>query len=302
MRVRLVFVFFLTATLSLFAQQPEGTFRTDTDSIVFSGNNIYFSVRGFAGLNVVQVGEGTFEIVDNFIIVETSDFSGTRTQAETLSSENGEKISVQIVDNQGFFVQGVFIESRDARGRSIERRLTNNHGIVHLARKTSDFSGTRTQAETLSSENGEQISVQIVDNQGFFVQGVFIESRDARGRSIERRLTNNHGIVHLARSDNVRSICISSMGHDNISFDYASGSDFRIVIAQHEVIENTTAVFRFNRIDDNFLSLLLLTTDFQEGRNRNRALQQLNNRAQRNNRMERRFRRVVEPVEIEWRF
>ena len=237
MRVRLVFVFFLTATLSLFAQQPEGTFRTDTDSIVFSGNNIYFSVRGFAGLNVVQVGEGTFEIVDNFIIVETS-----------------------------------------------------------------DFSGTRTQAETLSSENGEQISVQIVDNQGFFVQGVFIESRDARGRSIERRLTNNHGIVHLARSDNVRSICISSMGHDNISFDYASGSDFRIVIAQHEVIENTTAVFRFNRIDDNFLSLLLLTTDFQEGRNRNRALQQLNNRAQRNNRMERRFRRVVEPVEIEWRF
>ena len=237
MRVRLVFAFFLATTLSLFAQQPEGTFRTDTDSIVFSDNNIYFSVRGFAGLNVVQVGEGTFEVVDNFIIVNAS-----------------------------------------------------------------DFSGARTTMEEQPSENNEQITVQIFDNQGFFVQGIFVESRDARGRSIERRLTNNHGIVHLARSGNVRSICISSMGHDNISFDYASGSDFRVVIVQHEVIENTTAVFRFNRIDDEQLSLLLLTTDFQEGRNRIRALQQLDNRAQRNNRMERRFRRVVEPVEIEWRF
>ena len=237
MRISLVFAFFLTTVLPIFAQQPEGTFRTDADSIVFSGNDIYFSLRGFAGLNALQVGRGTFEVVDNFIIVQTSDFSGDRTSSETVAGASDEYITVIVVDSEMFWVQGIFVESLDGRGRRIERRLTNNQGTALLP-----------------------------------------------------------------RSANIERIVISGMGFDNYSFEYTSGSDHHIRLAQHEVIENTTAVFRFNKIDDEFLSLLLLTADFQEGRNRDRALRQLDNRAQRNNRMERRFRRVEEPVEIEWRF
>ena len=235
MKITLSFVLALATTLPLFAQQLDGTFRNENDSIVFSGNNIYFSLRGFAGLHVLQVGEGTFEIENNLIVMQAAEFSGERTTMQLLYGEYPDEIFVLVTSNQNYLVQGVFVETLDARGRTIERHLTCRQG-----------------------------------------EAVF------------------------ARADNVQRIRVSMMGYDNITFDYVSGYDFHATIVPHEVVENSTVVFRFNRINDDTLSLLLLSTDFQEGRNRTRALQQLDNRAQRTNRMERRFRKVLPP--IDWRF
>lgn len=235
MKTITAFVLFSIISVSLFSQQLDGRFQADSDYIVFSGNNIQFNVSGFAGLRVAQVGEGTFEVVDNFLIVNTTPFSGIRSTVEAVDA---------------------------------------------------------------TSEG--HIIVQVVDEEIFWIPSVFVESRDRRGRTIERVLTNNQGIANLTRSDNVHSIYVSNMGYDNISIDYTPGMDFQVMMVNHTVIENTTAVFRFNLVD-NQLSLLLLTSDFNPGRNATRSLRQLDDRAQRANRMERRYRRVLEPVEIDWR-
>jgi hypothetical protein len=236
MKVILSFALFLATLSPLFAQQLDGIFKTNSDSITFSGNNISFSLSGFAGLSTVLVGEGTFEMVDHFLIVHTSDFSGEKTKIETLPGTLNDSIAVKVVSNQNFSVQGVFVETRGRSGRS----------------------------------------------------------RDSR---IEGRVTNNNGTVYLTKNANINRINISGMGIDNASFDYNPANDYRITIARNEVIENSTVVFKFNQIDDEIISVLLLTTDFNEGRNREKALENLERRAQRRNRLEKRLRKEYVPFE-----
>jgi hypothetical protein len=236
MKIILSFSLFLAALSPLFAQQLDGTFKANSDWITFSGNNISFSLSGFAGLSTVLVGEGTFEIVDHFLIVHTSDFSGEKTKVETLPGTLNDSIMIKVVDNQNFSVQGVFVEARGRSGRSRDNR-------------------------------------------------------------IEGRVTNNNGTAYLTKNTNISRINISGMGIDNASFDYNSANDYRVTIARNEVIENSTVVFGFNRIDDETISVLLLTTDFNEGRNRDRALESLERRAQRSNRLEKRLRKEYVPFE-----
>jgi hypothetical protein len=236
MKIILSFALFLATLSPLFAQKLDGTFKANSDSIVFSGNNILFSLSGFAGLSTVLVGEGTFEVVDNFLIVRTSDFSGKKTKVETLSGTLNDSIVIKVVDNQNFSVQGVFVEARGRSGRSRDNR-------------------------------------------------------------IEGRITNSNGTVYLTKNTNINRIDISGMGIDNASFDYNPANDYRITIARNEVIENSTIVFRFNQIDDETISVLLLSTDFNESRNRDRALEGLERRAQRSNRLEKRLRKEYVPFE-----
>jgi hypothetical protein len=239
MKIILLFTFVLASILPIFAQQLDGTFQRNTDSIAFSGNNISFSLSGFAGLSTVLVGEGTYEIIDNFLIVHTSDFSGEKSVVEPLPRTLSDTTVIRVVDNQNFSIQGAFVEARGRSGRRADSR-------------------------------------------------------------IDRQLTNSFGTVYLTRDPNISRIYISRMGFDNIAFDYNPENDYRIILAQNEVIENTTVVFRFNHIDDETISILLLTTDFDEGRNRDRALEQLERRARRNNRVESRLRKVHVPFERSW--
>jgi hypothetical protein len=236
MKIILSFALFLATLPPLSAQQLDGTFKANSDSITFSGNNISFSLSGFAGLSTVLAGEGTYEITDNFLIVHTSDFSGEKTKIEVLSGTLNDSIVIKVVDNQNFSVQGIFVEARGRSGRS----------------------------------------------------------RDSR---IEGRVTNNNGTVYLTKNANINRIDISGMGINNTSFDYNPANDYRVTIARNEVIENSTVVFRFNQIDDETISVLLLSTDFNEGRNRDRALESLERRAQRSNRLEKRLKKEYVPFE-----
>jgi hypothetical protein len=169
--------------------------------------------------------------------------------------------------------------------------------IVH----TSNFSGKRTTVETLPGTLNDSIAIIVVDTDDYVVQGIFVEARGGSGRRadnrIEGQITDYNGTVYLTKNANINRINISEMGYDNISFDYNPANNYILTIVKNEVIENTTAVFRFNQIDDEIISILLLTTDFNEGRNRSRALEQLERRVQRNNRLEKRLRKVYVPYE-----
>lgn len=242
MKTLLSITFILATILPLFAQQTDGTFRANNDYMIFSGNNIAFSVSGFAGLLNVQTGEGTFEIVDDFLIIHTSDFSGERTRVETLPGTLNDSIVVRVIDENNFAVQTVFVEAFGRTGRFFRRS----------------------------------------DNR------------------IERQITNNHGVAYITKNDDIRRIAVSGMGFDNISFEYNPANDYRVTIARHEVLENTTVVFRFNRVNDETLAILLLTTNFEEGRNRTRALERLERQSRRHNRLARHLRKEHVPFVPSW--
>ena len=242
MRLTLVVALFLAALSPLSAQQIDGTFTANNDSIIFSDDHVRFRLTGFAGLHNVQVGEGTFEIVDNFLIIRATDYSGAKTTVEAVPGTSEEAIIVSVVCEQGFAVQGIFIESIGSGRRGTGR--------------------------------------------------------------INALSTNSFGRVYLPKNEYIRQINVSGMGFDNIAFDHTPGNDHRVTIARNMVLENITIAFRFNQIDEETISILLLSTDFEEGRNRDRALERLNRRAERNNRIERRMRKVFVPFEFDlerWR-
>ena len=57
--------------LTLNAQEISGTYFEGPDSISINNNHVKFSMRGNDGLGVVFTGEGTFEVLDDFIIINT---------------------------------------------------------------------------------------------------------------------------------------------------------------------------------------------------------------------------------------
>ena len=58
-----------------FAAQPlSGTFKNGSDSLVFNGEQVIFSVSGFGGLSTTQVGVGTYEKTGNFLMIHTSEY------------------------------------------------------------------------------------------------------------------------------------------------------------------------------------------------------------------------------------
>ena len=93
----------------------------------------------------------------------------------------------------------------------------------------------------------------------------------------------------------MEKIAVSAMGYDDITVDYTSGKDYLITLAENEIIEHSTVVFSIRTVDDETISLLLLTDDFKEGKNRLADLQKLEKKTRRRNLLEKRLKKVYVP-------
>jgi len=54
----------LLLTVTLFAWQPVGTYKSGLDSLVFIDGKATFRITSFTGLSTAKVGEGTFEQIE----------------------------------------------------------------------------------------------------------------------------------------------------------------------------------------------------------------------------------------------
>ncbi len=230
-KILLLAVILLSGT-SLLAQQWEGSYKNGLDSIVFSGNQVTFRITGFAGLSVAQVGEGHYEQAGDYLIIETTDYSGSRSSFEALDGSRKDSCVVKVVGMQNYPVQSVLVESRN-----------NAHKLI------------------------------------------------------EGKVTGSDGKIYLKETKKIGFIAVSAMGYNAIEFGYIPGKDFLVRLAENEIIENRTVVFRTKTIDDETMSLLLLTDDFDEGSNREKELQKLEKKARKSNLLDKRLKKVYVPYE-----
>lgn len=214
----------------LYAQQLDGTYKNETDSIAFSNGKVTFCVSGFGGLSSAQAGEGTYELADNFLIIHTEEYSGNKTSFD--ESEGTAK---------------------------------------------------------------DTCIVQTVGPQNYAAQGVLVESRNKSGKLIDGKVTGNDGKIFLTPCDKIATISASSLGYNSISFDYTPGKNYRIKMAENDIIENKTVVFNVNHVDDETLSVLMLSDDFNNDKDREKELGKLKKKAKKNNKLDKRLKKVYIP-------
>lgn len=117
-------------SLTLNAQEINGTYFEGPDSLLFNDKHITFSVRGNDGLGIVFVGQGTYELIDDFIVINTETYSGTKTKIDTAPSEKKDTIQVQLFSEDGYSIKGVRTEFLNRKSKPLNLSISNDHGIV----------------------------------------------------------------------------------------------------------------------------------------------------------------------------
>lgn len=218
MKLNIIALSLLLLSFSVNAQQPEGTFTNGEDSIVFNNNNVKFKITGFAGLSSAQVGEGQYEIIDDFMLIHTGDYSGNKSVYEELDGSKSDTCVVNVISYSGYPLPGILVESKNKSGKT----------------------------------TGAQVS-------------------------------GNNGKILLINLDKTVGISASGMGYNPISFNYTPGKDYQVKIAENDIIENRTIVLRYNKIDDESVTFLLLSDDFDSSKNIEKGLAKIEKRARRSN-------------------
>ena len=116
--------------LTLNAQEINGTYYEGPDSISFNDNRVIFSVRGNDGLGVVFTAEGTYEIMDDFILINTETYSGAKTKIETAAAEKIDTIQLQLFNEDGYSIKGIRAEFLNKKGSPIALSISNEHGKI----------------------------------------------------------------------------------------------------------------------------------------------------------------------------
>ena len=214
------------------AQTWNGTYRSGTDSLLFSNEHLTFRISGFGGLSSAQVGEGTYETVDNYMIVHTDEYSGMKSNYKELPNSKNDTCVVKIV-------------------------AANNYAV----------------------------------------SGILVESKNKSNKTITAGVTDNAGVVYLTDNEKCTKISASAMGYNSLEFEYKAGSDYLVSLVEDDVIEEKIVVFRFNEIDEETISILLLTDNFNNGKKRENELLKLEKRARKNNRLDKRYKKEYEPFD-----
>ena len=186
-------------SLSLNAQEISGTYFEGPDSLVFNDNHITFNVRGNDGLGVVFTGEGSYEIIEDFLIINTTNYSGKKTKIETNPAEKKDTIQLQLFNEDGFSIQGVRAEFLDRKNKTIDLKISNDHGII------------------------------------------------------------------LYKSDpKTTAIKVSDLLLDKTIIDYNADTDYTVHLVKNRVLEDKTVIIKLENITDNQLTVKLLSTEFNK--------------------------------------
>ncbi|NLZ94307.1 MAG: hypothetical protein GX921_00585 [Bacteroidales bacterium] len=203
-------IIFATILLSftLNAQEISGTYFEGTDSLFFNNDHLTFSIKGNDGLGVVFTGEGTYEVTEDFIVINTESYNGKKTRIETKPAEKKDTIQLQLFNEDGYSIQGV-------------------------------------RAEPLNKKS----------------------------KSMDLKISDDHGIVLFKSNSKIAAIKVSDLLYDKATFDYEPNTDYTIHLVQNRVLEDKTVIFKLIESTDSELTMKLLSTDFNKS---NPSTSQLN--------------------------
>ena len=84
------------------------------------------------------------------------------------------------------------------------------------------------------------------------------------------------------------------MGFDDIEFDIRPNEDYHVKMSDQKSVENKTVVFRLREIDEETIGVMLLSTDFKQGKNLQKSLDKLYQNALKKNFLEKRMKKWKE--------
>ena len=226
MKKHFAILIFLFVSFSVVSQGLEGNYKNGNDSVSFSGKKTTFSMSGFGALHTRMVGEGEYEYLNEYLLVNTSEYSGKKTICEPVIGSKKDTIVVKVVDVDNYPLPGVLTEFLSASDKVIKAYIT-----------------------------------------------------DDKGKSIH---PNNQKI---------NKIKVSNLGYDDIVFDAVPGKDFLVKLAKDNVIENQTVVFKVKNEDEETISVILLSDNFDPGKDKMKSLQKLDKKVEKSNVLAKRLKK-----------
>lgn len=198
-------------TTTLSAQEISGTYFEGPDSLSFNNNRVMFSIRGNDGLGVVFTGEGNYELIDDFIVVNTDAYSGKKTKVDTRTATKKDTIQLQLFNEDGYSIEGVRAEFLNRKNKSIGLSLSNDHGVVIYkhnpkikAIKVSDLLYDKT---TFDYEAGTDYTVHLVTSRVLENKTVIFKLNDRTENELTVKLLStdfkksNPSASHLNKLD-----------------------------------------------------------------------------------------------------
>ncbi len=169
MKKILLLVSILLSTCSLAAQQLEGTYTNGSDSIAFTSDKAIFRLTGFAGLSVAQVGEGNYEVADQFLLIHTDDYSGLKSSYQSVEGSRKDSCVVKVVGLHNYPLPTVLVESRTRSNKLIRSKVTDTEGKIYFTdNEKIEFiavSAMGYNAISFDFEPGKDFLVRLVENE-----------------------------------------------------------------------------------------------------------------------------------------
>ena len=163
---------------------------------------------------------------------------------------------------------------------------------------TSDYSGEKTTVQPLSGSRKDTLILKITDVENFSLQGALAEWLNDSGKALSGNASDENGKVFYKKNPKVRTIKISMLGYAATTFPYDPEKDYLIRLAKGNVIERQTVVFRVKKIDEETISLLLITTDFNPGKDTQKELRKLEKKLENQHVLDKRLKKVYVPLYV----
>lgn len=157
-----------------------------------------------------------------------------------------------------------------------------------------EFSGEKSKLELVPASKQDTLVVYVTNENNYAVQGALVELLNSSGKNLQSGVTNGNGKVLFLRHPKVTNIRIFNMGYDDLSFEDNPANDFNIKLAANDIIENKTVIFRFKELDEETLSVLLLSSDAEIGKDIKKTIDRLDKKAIKGNFIDRRMKKEYE--------
>lgn len=177
-------------------------------------------------------------------------------------------------------------------------QLTNNIGEGNFVQvgdfcvvSTNEYKGEKTIAEAIPATKKDTIVITVTDHNNNPLQGVLVESLASSDKIIVGGVTKSDGRLLFLPNKKMKKFRVFEMGYNGLTFDYQPGKDYMVKMSDRNFIENKTVVFRIKPIDEGTIGAMLLSTDFKPGKDQQKSLDALYQKALKKNYIDKRMKK-----------
>lgn len=213
----------------------------------------------------------------------SQDFDGNyKDQTDSLSFSNGKAL----FSLSGF---GALFTRMVGEGKY---EYVDNYLLVH----TSGYPGEKSVFESINGTKKDSIVVKVVDPDNYPVQGALTEFLSESNKIIRGKITDDLGESQQLKDRKIKRIKVTNLGYDDIAFEVVPGKDFLVKLARNNVIENQTVAFKVRSEDEEILSIILLSDNFDPGKDKMKSLKKLDKKIQKSNVLAKRLKKEYIPT------